>query len=40
MENNQKAFSIRINNIEIVKLKILTVKRFNKIRLKLRGFFI
>ena len=39
MENNQKAFSIRINNIGTVKLKILAVKRFNRIRLKLRGFF-
>ena len=40
MENNQKVFSIRINNIGIVKLKMLAVKRFNRIRLKLKGFLI
>ena len=38
MENNQKVFNIRINNIGVAKLKILTIKRFNRIRLKLKGF--
>ena len=38
MENNQKAFKVRINNIGIVKLKMLAVKRFNGTRLKLKGF--
>ena len=40
IENNQKAFKVRINNIGIVKLKILAVKRFNRTRLKLKGFLI
>ena len=40
MENNQKVFKVRINNIGIVKLKILAVKRFNGIRLKLKGFLV
>ena len=38
IENNQKAFKVRINNIGTVKLKMLAVKRFNRIRLKLKGF--
>ena len=38
MKNNQKAFSVRINNIGTAKLKMLMVKRFNGTRLKLRGF--
>ena len=40
MENNQKVFEVRINNIGIVKLKMLAVKRFNKTRLKLKGFLV
>ena len=40
MENNQKAFKVRINDIGIVKLKMLVVKRFNGIRLKLKGFLV
>ena len=39
MENNQKAFKVRINNIGIAKLKMPVVKRFNGTRLKLKGFF-
>ena len=38
MENNQKAFKIRINNIGTAKLKMPAIKRFNRIRLKLKGF--
>ena len=38
MENNQKVFKVRINNIGMVKLKMLVVKRFNRTRLKLKGF--
>ena len=38
IENNQKAFKIRINNIGIAKLKMPAVKRFNRIKLKLKGF--
>ena len=38
IENNQKAFKVRINDIGIVKLKMPVVKRFNGIRLKLKGF--
>ena len=38
IKNNQKAFSIRINNIGTVKLKMLVVKRFNKTKLKLKRF--
>ena len=38
MENNQKAFSVRINNIGIAKLKMLMVERFNGTKLKLKGF--
>ena len=40
IENNQKAFSVRIDDIGIAKLKMLVVKRFNKIRSKLKGFLI
>ena len=40
IENNQKAFEIRINNIGIVKFKMPAVKRFNRIKLKLKGFLI
>ena len=38
MENNQKAFKVRINNIGIIKLKMLAVKKFDGIKLKLKGF--
>ena len=38
MKNNQKAFSVRINNIGTAKLKMLVIKRFNRTKLKLRGF--
>ena len=38
IENNQKAFKVRINNIGTVKLKMLAVKRFNRTRSKLKGF--
>ena len=38
MENNQKVFSIRIDDIGMAKLKMPLVKRFNRIRLKLKGF--
>ena len=40
IKNNSKAFNIRINNIGLAKFKILIIKRFNKTRLKLKGFFI
>ena len=40
MENNQKAFNIRIINIGVLRLKMLIIKRFNRIRLKFKGFFI
>ena len=40
IENNQKAFSIRIDNIGTAKLKMLAVKRFNRMRLKLKGFLV
>ena len=40
MENNQKAFKVRINDIGTAKLKILAVKRFNRTRLKLKGFLV
>ena len=40
MENNQKAFKVRINNIGTAKLKMLVVKRFNRTRLKLKGFLV
>ena len=38
MENNQKAFKVRINNIGTAKLKMLIIKRFNRIKIKLKGF--
>ena len=38
MENNQKAFKVRINNIGTTKLKMPAIKRFNRIRTKLKGF--
>ena len=38
IENNQKAFKVRINNIGITKLKMPAVKRFNRIKIKLKGF--
>ena len=38
MENNQKVFKVRINNIGMAKLKMPVVKRFNGTRLKLKGF--
>ena len=40
MENNQKAFKVKINNIGTAKLKMLVVKRFNRIKSKLKGFLI
>ena len=40
IENNQKAFKVRSNDIETVKLKMLVVKRFNRIRLKLKRFLV
>ena len=39
IENNQKAFDIRISNIGVIKLKMPIIKRFNGIKLKLKGFF-
>ena len=38
MENNQKAFKVRINNIGMAKLKMPAVKRFNRIKSELKGF--
>ena len=38
IKNNQKAFKVRINNIGTAKLKMPAVKRFNRTRLKLKGF--
>ena len=38
IENNQKAFEVRINDIGTAKLKILIIKRFDVIRTKLKGF--
>ena len=38
MENNQKALKVKINNIGMTKLKMLAVKRFNRIKTKLKGF--
>ena len=40
MENNQKAFKVKINDIGTAKLKMPVVKRFNRIRLKLKGFLV
>ena len=40
IENNQKVFKVRINDIGVVKLKMLAVKRFNRTRLKLKGFLV
>ena len=40
MKNNQKAFDIKINNIRLVKLKMPIIKKFNRTKLKLKGFFI
>ena len=38
MENNQKAFKVRINDIGTTKLKMPTIERFNRTRIKLKGF--
>ena len=40
IENNQKVFKVKINDIGTVKLKMPVVKRFNRIRLKLKGFLV
>ena len=40
IENNQKAFKVRINDIGIIKLKMPTIKRFNRIKIKLKGFLV
>ena len=31
---------MKINNIGIIKLKMLVIKRFNRIRIKLKGFLV
>ena len=38
IENNQKAFDTRITNIGVLRLKMLTIKRFNRIKSKLKRF--
>ena len=38
IKNNQKAFEVRINNIGTIKLKMPAVKRFNRIKIKLKRF--
>ena len=40
IKNNQKAFKVKINDIGMAKLKIPVVKRFNRIRFKLKGFLV
>ena len=39
IENNQKAFNTKITDIRILRLKMLTIERFNRTKLKLKGFF-
>ena len=38
IKNNQKAFNTKITNVEVLRFKILIIKRFNRIKLKLKGF--
>ena len=36
---NGVVLEVRINDIRLIKIKMLLIKRFNKIKLKLKRFF-
>ena len=40
MNNNQQALNNKINEIKLSKVKLLSIKRFNGTKLKLKGFLL
>ena len=40
INNNTQALDNKVNEIGITKVKLLFIKRFNGIKLKLKGFFL
>ena len=39
LQSNDVAFNAKLNNIELIKVKMFLIKRFNGLKLKLKRFF-
>ena len=40
MDNNMQVLDNKVNEIEMTKVKLLSIERFNGTRLKLKGFLL
>ena len=40
LQSNDVAFNVRLNDIKLIKVKMLLIEWFNKTKLKLKGFLI
>ena len=40
MNNNQQALDNKVNEMGLSRVKLLFIERFNRTRLKLKGFFL